>query len=58
MLNKVEIHEYMLIEMEGKKRWTEGEIKIKKERKKPFIVEGKILYIQGMMFLKKIKGLD
>lgn len=56
MLNKVEIHEYMLIEMEGKKRWTEGEIKIKKERKKPFIVEGKIPYVQGMMFLKKLRA--
>lgn len=46
MLNKVEIHEYMLIEGEGRKRWTEGEIKRKKKEMKEtifFIIEVKIL---------------
>jgi len=46
MLNRVEVYGYMLIEREGRKRWTEAEIKRKKKGMKEtlfFIIEVKIV---------------
>ena len=37
MFYKVEIHECMLLEKGGRKRWTEGKIRRKKKGKKHFL---------------------
>lgn len=52
MFYKVEIHECMLLEKGGRKRWTEGKIRRKKKGKKHFIIKGKIVYLEGMMVFK------